>query len=76
MKKEKEKNKKKKQKTKNEKQKTKNEAPNDIELDPFPDPVSHFGAPWRPFWIFQFLIEGVLGSKNLFSKSCLKWPHY
>ena len=23
-----------------------------------------------------FLIEGVLGSKNLFSESCLKWPHY
>ena len=21
-----------------------------------------------------FLIEGVLGSKNLFSESCLKWP--
>ena len=21
--------------------------------DTFPDPVSHFGAPWRPFWILQ-----------------------
>ena len=19
-------------------------------LDPFPDPVGHFGAPWWPFW--------------------------
>ena len=24
----------------------------------------------------MFLIEGVLWSKNLFSESCLKWPHY
>ena len=24
----------------------------------------------------MFLIERVLGSKNLFSESCLKWPHY
>ena len=30
-----------------------------------------FHSPSRPF-----LIEGVLGSKNLFSESCLKWPHY
>ena len=30
-----------------------------------------FHSPSQPF-----LIEGVLGSKNLFSKSCLKWPHY
>ena len=22
-------------------------------LDNFPDPVGHFGAPWRPFWILQ-----------------------
>ena len=29
----------------------------------------HFSPPSRPF-----LIEGVLGSKNLFSESCLKWP--
>ena len=21
-------------------------------LDPFPDPVGHFGAPWWPFWGF------------------------
>ena len=28
-----------------------------------------FFSPSRPF-----LIEGVLGSKNLFSESCLKWP--
>ena len=28
-------------------------------------------SPSRPF-----LIEGVLGSKNLFSESCVKWPHY
>ena len=23
----------------------------------FPDPVSHFGAPWRPFWILQAVSE-------------------
>ena len=30
-----------------------------------------FHSPSRPF-----LIEGVLGSKILSSKSCLKWPHH
>ena len=24
-----------------------------LEIDTFPDPVGHFGAPWRPFWILQ-----------------------
>ena len=24
-------------------------------VDTFPDPVRHFGAPWRPFWILQAL---------------------
>ena len=38
-------------------------------LDPFPDPVGHFGAPWPPFWILEVLIEGMMESKNLFSKS-------
>ena len=31
-------------------------APNNLGLDPFPDPVGHFGAPWRPFWISRPLI--------------------
>ena len=26
---------------------------NNLGLDPFPDPVGHFGGPWRPFWILQ-----------------------
>ena len=26
---------------------------NNLGMDPFPDPVGHFGAPWRPFWILQ-----------------------
>ena len=30
--------------------------PNNLGLDPFPDPVGHFGAPWRPFWISRPLI--------------------
>ena len=38
---------------------------------PFHSIFFPFHSPSRPF-----LIEGVLGSKNLFSESCLKWPHY
>ena len=45
------------------------EMANNLGLDPFPDPVGHFGAPWRPFWIFEVLIEGMMESKKLFSKS-------
>ena len=26
---------------------------NNLGVDPFPDPVGHFGGPWRPFWILQ-----------------------
>ena len=42
-----------------------------VGVDPFPDPVSHFAAPWRPFSIFEVLIEGMIESKNFFSES---WP--
>ena len=55
-------------------------APNNVGLDPFSDPVSHFRAPWQPFWIHQtiwittFLIEWLFVSKNLFRKSCLEHP--
>ena len=35
-------------------------APQNLGVDPFPDPVGHFGAPWRPFWIFEVLIEGMV----------------
>ena len=44
-------------------------APQNLGVDPFPDPVGHFGAPWRPFWIFEVLIEGMIKSKNLFRES-------
>ena len=27
--------------------------PKNLGVDTFPDPVRHFGAPWRPFWILQ-----------------------
>ena len=27
--------------------------PKNLEVDTFPDPIRHFGAPWRPFWILQ-----------------------
>ena len=43
-------------------------APKNPGVDPFPDPVGHFGAPWWPFWIFEVVIEGMIKSKNLFSK--------
>ena len=33
---------------------------------PFPDPVGHFGAPWRPFWIFEVLVEGMIGDLTYF----------
>ena len=29
---------------------------NNLGLDPFPEPVGHFGAPWQPFWISRPLI--------------------
>ena len=45
------------------------ETVNNLGLDPFPDPVGHFGAPWRPFCISRPLIGRVLGSKTLFSES-------
>ena len=27
--------------------------PKNLGVNTFPDPIGHFGAPWRPFWIFQ-----------------------
>ena len=44
-------------------------APKNLGVVPFPVPVGHFGAPWRPFWIFEFLIDGIIKSKNLFCES-------
>ena len=44
-------------------------APNNLGVDHLQDLVGHFGAPWRPFWIFEVLIEGMIESKNLFSES-------
>ena len=44
---------------------------NNLGLDPFPDPVGHFGAPWRPFWIFEVLKEGMIESKNIFGTARL-----
>ena len=28
-------------------------TPKNLGVDTFPDPLCHFGAPWRPFWILQ-----------------------
>ena len=47
---------------------------NNLGLDLFPDPVGHFWAPGRPFWIFEALIEGMMESKNLYSKSWSVYP--
>ena len=44
-------------------------APKNLGVDHFPDPGGHFGTPWRPCWIFEVLIEGIIKSKNLFSES-------
>ena len=43
-------------------------APKNQEVDPFPDPVGHFGAPWRPFLIYEVFIEGMRELKNLLVK--------
>ena len=49
-------------------------APQNLKMDTFPDLFGHFGALWQLFWIFKSLIEGMIESKNLFSKSCLGGP--
>ena len=36
-----------------------------ISKDHFPDPVGHLGAAWRPLWIFEVLIGGMMESKKL-----------
>ena len=28
-------------------------TPKNLGVDTFPDPVRHFGSPWRPFWVLQ-----------------------
>ena len=40
-------------------------VPKTVGLHLFPDPVGHFGAPWRPFQIFEVLEEGMIESKKL-----------
>ena len=32
-------------------------------VDTFPDPVGHFEAPWRPFWILQ--VVGIAGGERV-----------
>ena len=38
--------------------------PKTLGVDTFPDPVGHFGAPWRPFWILQLV------------RRCRRWASY
>ena len=55
--------------------------PKNLGLDPFPDPVGHFGAPLAAILIFaggsMFLIKGVLGSGVIialdFGIHCTVW---
>ena len=37
-------------------------TPKNLGVYMFPDPVGHFAAPCRPFWIFEVLIEGKIES--------------
>ena len=46
--------------------------PKNLGVITFPDPVGHFGAPWRPLWIFEVLIEGMIESKNLETEASLQ----
>ena len=43
-------------------------APKNLRLDPVTDPPIHFESPYRPFWIFEVLIEGTIESKLHFDK--------
>ena len=40
------------------------EAPKILGVDAFQNLVGNFGAPWRPFWIFEVLIKGTIESKT------------
>ena len=39
-------------------------APKNLGLDTFPDPVGHFGPPWRPFWAPLAAILNFWGSQR------------
>ena len=43
-------------------------APKNPGVDTFSDPVGHFGALWRPFWIFEVPKEGMIESKTCLMK--------
>ena len=43
-------------------------APKDLQVHHFLDPIGNFGGHWRPFWIFEVLIEGMIESKSYFAK--------
>ena len=47
--------------------------PNNLGLDPFPDPVGHFGAPWWPFWIFQVFYVSHTRSSQIKKLIKRKW---
>ena len=43
-------------------------APRNLGVNPLTVPVSHFGAPCWPFWIFEVFIEGMKESKTYLAK--------
>ena len=49
-------------------------TPKNLWVDLFSDPVGHFGAPWKPFWIFEVFTEVMIESKNLFCESWSEDP--
>ena len=45
-----------------------------IGVDPFPDPVGHFGTPGRPVWMFEVLIKRIMESLKLLNDSRTEGP--
>ena len=43
-------------------------VPKNLGVHPLPDFAGHFGTLWWQFWIFEVVIEGVLGSKTYLEK--------
>ena len=56
--------------------------PKSLGVDTFPDPIRHFGAPWRPFWILQAVrrcrrwASSPFAARLVFQSCLLIWPNY
>ena len=55
--------------------------PKNLGVDTFPDPLCHFGAPWRAFWILQavrrcrWLASAPFAARLVFTKGANNDPH-